>query len=124
MTQTRLTADGVKALLNDIVDPCSRAVGRPLGLVDMGLAYEVSVSNRKVVVRLGVTDPRCMMAAVFLAEARSRLAPLVGARALEIALEDKEIWTPARMNAAPCSSVGGLQSIPGRVDSASTQREG
>jgi metal-sulfur cluster biosynthetic enzyme len=92
-----IAAADVRAVLNSITDPCSIAAGRPMGLEDMGLVYAVRVGPRVVSVTLGTTDPRCMMAGVFLNEARSRLEPLMAGRKLRIQLEAKKIWTPRRM---------------------------
>jgi metal-sulfur cluster biosynthetic enzyme len=92
-----MTEDDIRDCLNAIQDPCSLAAGAPAGLIDMGMVYEIRVDAEEIHVRLGTTDPRCMMACVFLHEARERLAGLAGSRRVTVALEDRSIWTPNRM---------------------------
>jgi metal-sulfur cluster biosynthetic enzyme len=98
-------AAAAHTILNSIVDPCSVAAGAPAGLVDMGLVYALSAAQRadghyELTLRLGATDPRCMMIAVFQREAADRLGAIEGVAAVHIQLEDREIWTPARFSAA------------------------
>src|SRR5580658_3646622 len=71
-------------ILNEIIDPCSAAAGVPAGLVDMGLVREATLTSLpdggcRATVRISVTHPFCLMAAVFLGdvEKRVRLLPEV-----------------------------------------------
>jgi metal-sulfur cluster biosynthetic enzyme len=93
----------VRERLNAITDPCSVAAGAPAGLVDMGLVHDVRITHEadgiRVSVVLGVTDPTCLMAGVFVAEARRRLANLPGVTAIDVALDHETIWTPQRLDA-------------------------
>jgi metal-sulfur cluster biosynthetic enzyme len=90
----------VRDALNGIIDPCSRTAGAPAGLGDMGLIMEVRVDGAKVSVKLGVTSPMCLMAGVFLAEARARVAALPGVESADVDLDHQTIWTPALMDPA------------------------
>lgn len=92
----------VEAALNAIVDPCSRATGRPLGLVDMGLIEGLQIGADGAV-QLGIvpTSPLCMMTGVFLAEARQALAAIDGVTRIEVRLDAEHIWTPERMTVTP-----------------------
>jgi metal-sulfur cluster biosynthetic enzyme len=89
----------IRSMLNEIVDPCSDAAGNPIGLVDMGLIRilrVVDASDGRVAVSadVRVTDPHCMMGAVFIGEVRKRLDSLPGVASHEVKLSHEFDWTP------------------------------
>jgi metal-sulfur cluster biosynthetic enzyme len=93
------TAERIRELLNGIVDPCSDAAGNPMGLVDMGLIRNLRVvdaADGRVAVSadVRVTDPHCMMGAVFIGEVRKRLDALPGVASHEVKLSHEFDWTP------------------------------
>jgi metal-sulfur cluster biosynthetic enzyme len=47
--------------LNAVLDPCSVAAGRPMGLADMGLVERVEVGEGGVDVYLRLTSPACYL---------------------------------------------------------------
>jgi metal-sulfur cluster biosynthetic enzyme len=99
MTGTVELGGEIRALLNDIVDPCSAAAGNPMGLVDMGLVRNLVVSdagNGRIAVSadVRVTDPNCMMGVVFTAEVRKRLDALPAVASHAIRLSHEFDWTP------------------------------
>ena len=55
----------IRAAINTIIDPCSRAAGAPAGLADMGLirTLEVTASDTGLHVRavIGVTEYGCLL---------------------------------------------------------------
>jgi len=93
----------VAARLNEVVDPCSIAAGAPAGLADMGLVSSVQIERGsngsiRLVVKVGVTHPFCMMAAVFLNEAKTRVSAIPGVDEVEVSLEGDLLWTPKLMS--------------------------
>ena len=88
----------IRAVLNEIVDPCSAAAGNAAGLGDMGLIREVRLDREgagtNVFVSIGVTHPMCLMAGVFLNEARTRLGKIRGVGKLTVELDSGHVWTP------------------------------
>jgi metal-sulfur cluster biosynthetic enzyme len=94
-----VTAGEVRDLLNTIVDPCSVAAGAPAGLGDMGLIRAVEVDDRTVSVRIGLTEPGCMMGASFVVRARELLAAQPGVEAVTVELEQDCDWSPALLDA-------------------------
>ena len=94
----------VRATLNEILDPCSRAAGCPAGLDDMGLvrAVEIATTQEGVAVRvvIGVTEYGCLMGAPFAVEAHKRLAGVAGICAVEVALDARFDWDRDDMSAA------------------------
>jgi metal-sulfur cluster biosynthetic enzyme len=98
--------DAVRAALNTIVDPCSRAAGAPAGLVDMGLIRHLTVTPADgqegvdVHVVIGVTEYACLMGPSFVAEARKKLLPMAGIRDVVIDLDGEFDWDPQDMSEA------------------------
>jgi len=86
----------VRALLNEVVDPCSISAGMPVGLVDMGIVQEVSVEGSAVHVRLLPTFPACRFVPIFEGELRERLA--AEGLSVEVALEKPDVvWDESQM---------------------------
>jgi metal-sulfur cluster biosynthetic enzyme len=93
-----VTADDIRARLNEIADPCSIAAGAPAGLVEMGLVRDVTVRDAPdgavVRVRIGLTEPGCMMGASFVVRTRECLEGLPGIACVDVELEHDCDWTP------------------------------
>jgi metal-sulfur cluster biosynthetic enzyme len=91
--------DQVRSSLNDIIDPCSAASGCAAGLVDMGLVRSVTASpatdasGQHVSVTLAITHPFCMMSAVFINEARTRIMELDAVTECDVQLDAGYLWT-------------------------------
>ncbi|WP_162186154.1 metal-sulfur cluster assembly factor [Amycolatopsis jejuensis] len=97
-----MTPEQIRAHLDTIVDPCSVVAGAPAGLAEMGLVREVSVSQgpggAAVRVRVGLTEPGCMMGATFVIRAREILDALPGVAHVDVELEHDCDWTPADLD--------------------------
>lgn len=99
-----VTEAQVRAVLNEIVDPCSITAGVPAGLDDMGLVSGVRVEENPaetggwhVAATVGVTEPSCVLIGSFASEAHARLAALPGVTSVEISLADDYDWTQDRL---------------------------
>ncbi|GKQ41942.1 metal-sulfur cluster assembly factor [Streptomyces sp. A012304] len=97
-----VTETQVRAVLNEILDPCSITAGVPAGLDDMGLVSDVHVRDdgtggQCVAVTVGVTEPSCVLIGSFAAEAQVRLTALTGVSAVDVRLTDDFDWTPDRL---------------------------
>ena len=99
----RATADAIWKVLEAIVDPCSKAVGAPVGLVSMGLVLDVSVSGAPeaaiVNVQLGITEPGCMMQGIFSATADREIRELPGVADVVVRIDHGYVWGPDDMAA-------------------------
>jgi metal-sulfur cluster biosynthetic enzyme len=88
----------IRAELDRVIDPCSAAAGAPAGLVEMGLVRELSVHEEPggaaVRLRIGVTEPGCLMGASFAVQARQRLERLDGVISVHIELDHRADWEP------------------------------
>jgi metal-sulfur cluster biosynthetic enzyme len=100
-------AQMVLAVLEEIVDPCSTTAGVPAGLVSMGLVRSIQLpspaTEGTLRVTLTMTEPGCLMAAIFAENARDRLAPLAGAdgfhdvTGVDVVLDTTQVWEPDDM---------------------------
>ena len=99
----RETADATWKVLEGIVDPCSTAVGAPVGLVSLGLVLDVSVHGAPgaaiVNVELGITEPGCMMQGIFSATAEREIRALPGVTDVIVNIDHGHVWDPADMAA-------------------------
>lgn len=48
--------------IDEVADPCSQSMGRPIGLAEMAILRKVEVSRRSVSVGLCLTEPTCLYA--------------------------------------------------------------
>lgn len=92
----------IRALANEIVDPCSAAQAIPVGLVDMGLLLGVDTAPAAggaegavdVTLRLRVTNPGCFYVVFFERELRARIEALPEVASLALRWDDAWDWTP------------------------------
>lgn len=91
----------VEDALDQIIDPCSAGIGKPVGLVRMGLIKELDLvmEGNAVAVRLQlrVTSPCCMMGPSFTAQAKDKLMSLPGICSVEVTISPEIDWTPGHM---------------------------
>jgi metal-sulfur cluster biosynthetic enzyme len=96
-----LLRQAVLAELESVVDPCSVAAGAPAGLVSMGLVGALRIERMADGAHIGVTlfltEPGCMMGAVFQAAAEKKLQDMPGVARVTVGIDHAELWTPERM---------------------------
>lgn len=92
----------IRTALDSIEDPCSVAVGLPLGLAEMGLVERVEFAPGSGLVRLHLrlTSPTCMMAGYFATRAQEVLRALPGIEAVQVQIDQGLDWTPDMMTAS------------------------
>lgn len=84
--------------LDTVRDPCSVRMGKPLGLVQMGLVESVVVEADAIRVRLVLTGPGCVFYFRFAEDIERVLAPVAAGRDIDVAIEDAIMWTADRMH--------------------------
>jgi metal-sulfur cluster biosynthetic enzyme len=98
------TEQDVRSVLNEIIDPCSRVAGAPVGLADMGLirrlALTPGVDSVDVHLVIGVTEYGCLLAPSFASEARKLLDAVDGIGTVDIELDAEFDWEPGDMSPA------------------------
>lgn len=99
---TQLDRDRVLEALNSILDPCSQAVGAPVGIVDLGLVRKLALSDdgdgTSVTVTIGVTEFGCMMGGPFVADAYRVLGELPGVSRVSVEHDTEFDWDPEDMS--------------------------
>ena len=94
----------IRARLETIVDPCSAAAGAPAGLVSMGLVGDLIVeegpAGAHIDLTLFITEPGCMMGAVFQQTAQRELASLPGVGSVEVRVDYAHVWDRDQMTPA------------------------
>jgi len=87
--------------IDAIVDPCSQSLGRPAGLVAMGIVERIDVAAGTVTVLLLPTFPTCLFRGFFEEEIRERVGALPWCRGVTIEFcPADQLWDPSRMAAA------------------------
>jgi metal-sulfur cluster biosynthetic enzyme/alkylhydroperoxidase family enzyme len=93
-----LSITQIRQLLNTVGDPCSVANGTPLGLVDMGVIGDVTISrDRQIVIPLRLTSPSCYMVGYFIEEIRTKLSTLTDVEQIDVRPDLGLDWTPEMM---------------------------
>jgi metal-sulfur cluster biosynthetic enzyme len=100
-TEGAVLRQRVLSELESVVDPCSVTAGAPAGLVSMGLVGPLNIEQKgegaHVDVTLFVTEPSCMMGAVFQATAEKKLRDLPGVSSVTVGIDRTHIWTPEEL---------------------------
>lgn len=91
------TESDVLSALSDIMDPCSVFNRTNLTIAEMGLIRDVSVADRKVHVRLILTDPSCLFYFQIAQEIEARLKALPGIEEVSVESTANEWWSEERM---------------------------
>jgi metal-sulfur cluster biosynthetic enzyme len=99
-----MTEAQIRAALDEIADPCSVAAGAPAGIVAMGLVRQLAITEAPggvaVALRIGVTEPGCMMGASFAIRAREALEALPEVVAVDVELDHANDWLPGDLDPA------------------------
>ena len=86
-------AEEVREALKQVIDP---ELG--LNIVDLGLVYDVQVSDGKAVVSMTLTSPGCPVGPQILASAQAAAGTVEGVDEAEVNLVWKPFWTPDRID--------------------------
>lgn len=101
----------VEAALDEIIDPCSAGIGKPVGLVRMGLIKGLDLETEgdaiAVKLQMRVTSPCCMMGPSFTAQAKEKLMNLQGIGSVEVSISPEIDWTPGHMAASYRATLSG-----------------
>jgi metal-sulfur cluster biosynthetic enzyme len=93
--------------LQQVVDPCSVAHGRPLSVIEMGLVRDVEMVDGAVTVKLFLTSPICTMIGKFQEMAEDALLPLPGVNQVTVEGDNGLEWPgmPGAQRFTPLSEV-------------------
>ncbi len=77
-----------------------------LSIVELGLIYEVQLSETQVTAVMTLTSPYCPAGDVIMDGVRSVLTLVGGGRTVDVQLVWSPPWTPARRSRAACDQLG------------------
>jgi metal-sulfur cluster biosynthetic enzyme len=104
MTSPDVTEEVIRAAINTIVDPCSRAAGAPAGLNDMGLIRKLDIwptdTGVGVHVVIGVTEYGCLLGPAFATQVERVVGSVPGVEHLTVDLDAAFDWLPEDMSPA------------------------
>lgn len=96
---TGIDRRAVSKALDRVVDPCSNALGEPLGLREMGLTSSVDVDDASgtVAVTMRLTSPCCAYGPMMAVAAERELAAVPGVKSATVTIDHGAVWTPAEI---------------------------
>lgn len=98
----KITREEVESSLNIVKDPELR-----IGVVDLGLIYEVSISEKNdVSVLMSVTTPGCPVIDQFLEQAEAAIQGLPEVGEVTVKLTFTPLWTPDRIKPQARKALG------------------
>lgn len=80
-------------LLNDIIDP---EVG--IGIVDLGLIYDVEITNGRASVTMTLTSMGCPVGPSIIHQVEEMSKEISGVKEVAVNLVWEPVWTPDRIN--------------------------
>jgi len=96
----------ILSALDEVLDPCSVAVGKPIGIASLGLVESCTVENGEVDLVLCTTGPGCMLIGNLLQAADARIRSVAGVRDVRISVDTSIIWSTARMQKPSDNPIG------------------
>jgi metal-sulfur cluster biosynthetic enzyme len=78
----------------------------PVNIVDLGLVYDVAVSEDKVAVKMTLTAPGCGMGGMIASQARERILDLPDVKDATVDLVWDPPWDPSRMSTEAKQKLG------------------
>lgn len=94
----------IRAAVDRVVDPCSLAIGMPLGLAAMGLVDVVDVSPL-VELRLRLTSPCCAYGPTLAAAMAAEVGRLRDVVDVHVEIDYGAMWSPARISVDAAASL-------------------
>ena len=91
--------EDIRAALDAVVDPCSAAMGAPLGLAEMGLVREIHIDESGAVcILMCVTSPCCAFGPTMADAARERVASVPGVQSVQVTIDPSVVWSETLLN--------------------------
>lgn len=101
METTELTEDAVRKALRRVKDPELN-----LSIVDIGLVYDVGITDGTVDLKMTLTSPGCPSAPEILEDAEREIRTLGGVEDVNIEIVWEPFWTPERIDPRVRSFLG------------------
>ena len=72
----------------------------PVNIWDMGLIYDIDMSNESVIITMTFTSPTCPMMEELLAQVKQSVEKVDGVKSVEVKLDWEPAWDLSRMSDA------------------------
>lgn len=92
-TPAALSADLVRQALRQVKDP-----ELDMNIIDLGLVYDVTVTDGEVRVEMTLTSPGCPAGPLITNDAYRVIRALDGVKDVDVAIVWEPYWTPERMD--------------------------
>jgi metal-sulfur cluster biosynthetic enzyme len=86
--------EAVRSAINEVIDPCSVAANRPMGIVEMGLVEDIVIDDGDLTVSLRLTSPSCMMVGVLTQHIRETASQVQGVETVAVKFDRGLDWSP------------------------------
>jgi FeS assembly SUF system protein len=96
-----ISRDEVMAALKECYDP-----EIPVNIVDLGLVYDVRITDSGVEIDMTLTAPGCPMSAMISDDVKSKLEQVEGVKSAVVKMVWDPPWTPERMSDDAKKSLG------------------
>lgn len=97
----RARRDAAVAAVDRVIDPCSAAMGLPIGLAELGLAtvhvLDSTDTQAQVRVRLRLTSPCCAYGPTMAGAIEQELNALNWVRSASVEIDHAAMWTESRI---------------------------
>jgi metal-sulfur cluster biosynthetic enzyme len=92
-----IEAGAITKALEAVVDPCSKAMGRPMDIVTMGLVESISIEDHKVTLTIILTDANCFFFGDIERFVADVLTDLPGVEEVDVQISSTTLWSPDRV---------------------------
>jgi metal-sulfur cluster biosynthetic enzyme len=96
-----LSEDSARAALKEVLDP---EIG--INIVDLGLIYDLKVSEGRIAVTMTLTSPTCPMGDLLLDEVEAALDRLAPGVEIDLEVVWEPPWSPEKMSASAREQFG------------------
>jgi len=88
-----ITQDQIREALKECYDP-----EVPVNIVDLGLVYDIKITDSRVDIKLTLTSPGCPASSMISQNVRNRVLQIPEVKDADVELIWEPAWTPSRMS--------------------------
>ncbi len=88
-----ITHDQIREALKECYDP-----EVPVNIVDLGLVYDIQITDSRVDIKLTLTSPGCPASSMISQNVRNRVLQIPEVKDADVELIWEPAWTPSRMS--------------------------
>ncbi len=88
-----ITQDQIREALKECYDP-----EVPVNIVDLGLVYDIKITDSRVDIKLTLTSPGCPASSMISQNVRNRVLQIPEVKDAGVELIWEPAWTPSRMS--------------------------